>query len=197
MRTRNWLILATAIVATVVLIAFWINSILPPPPDFPATDVAPVSPHYLPFVPVSWRDVNESRIFLVDASPRYGYYKNQTSSGRIRKGDPCFIINVTVRNDYTEEQPPPHQWGYDYNFSRFGYYVYFEALLYSNNGEVDVRKVAVDQMPGSFVGSSVAVNFIRIDSGKTRNFDIYVATDNRDINRFELYVYDVGGQLVP
>ena len=103
LRKRVWLIIITMIVAATILIAFWVSSFLPPPPDFPAPDVAPVSPHYLSFVPLSWRDWNESRIFLEAATPRYGYYKNQTDAG-VQKGYPCFIVNVTVRNDYTEGQ---------------------------------------------------------------------------------------------
>jgi hypothetical protein len=38
----------TVIGVTTIFVAFWINDVLPPPPDFPAPDVALVSPHYLP-----------------------------------------------------------------------------------------------------------------------------------------------------
>ena len=194
LRKRIWLIMVAVIVAVAVLIAFWISSILPPPPDFPAPDVAPLSPHYLPFVPVNWRDVNETRIFLEAVSPRYGYYKNQTSGGIMQKGVPCFIVNVTIRNDYTEDSPPPTN-QQEYNFSRYGYYIYFDALLYNKNGAVDVKAVVVDQKPGWF-GDAYPVNFIRVDSGETRTFDIYIATDKRDIERFELSVFDIGPQIV-
>jgi hypothetical protein len=192
LRKWIWLIISTVIVAATILIGFWVNSILPPPPDFPAPDVAPVSPHYLPFVPVSWRDINETRIFLEAASPRYGYYKNQTS-GRIQKGDPCFIINVKVRNDYTEDNPPPTDQE-EYNFSRYGYYIYFDVRLYNKNGTVDVEGVAVRTQPG-WCGT-YAINWIRVDNGETKNFDVYVATDKRDIERFELLIFDIGPEIV-
>jgi hypothetical protein len=76
LRKRVWLIIITMIVVSTIIIAFWVNDVLPPPPDFSAPDAASVSPHYLSFVPVSWRDVNETRIFLEATSPRYGYSKN-------------------------------------------------------------------------------------------------------------------------
>jgi len=146
----------------------------------------------LPFVQVSWRNISETRIFLEAASSRYGYYKNQTDAG-VQKGDPCFIVNVTVRNDYSEQQPPPSNQAY--NFSEYGYYLYFDALLYNKNGSVDVKDVVVDQQPG-WVGDAYPINFIRVDSGETRTFDVYLATGKRDIERFELLIYEIGPQVV-
>ncbi len=196
LRKSYWLVIIAVLVAAVVLIAFWINSVQPVPPDFPAPNVEPVSPIYLSFVPFTWRDWNESRIFLEAATPRYapryGYYKNQTDGG-VQKGDPCFIVNVTVRNDYSENQLPPSNQAY--NFTKYGYYIYFDALLYNKNGAVNVKDVVVDQQPGWF-GDAYPINFIRVDSGETKTFDIYIATENRDIERFELLVFDIGPQTV-
>jgi hypothetical protein len=197
LKKRNWLIFTIVIVVISVLVAFWINNTLPVAQDFPATNVAIVNPHYLPFVKVDWRDINETRIFLSSAIPRYGYFKNQTSDSQIQKGDPCFIINVTARNDYSELSPPPSPRGNDnYNFSRYGYYVYFEVRLFDKDGVVNFEKLVISQVPGSLPGSNVAVDFIRIDSGETKSFDIYLKTANREIDQFELYVYEISGQLL-
>jgi hypothetical protein len=49
---------------------------------------------------------NETNIFLVSANnPRYGFYNWSDAGwygGKVHEGDPCFIVNVTVRNDYTD-----------------------------------------------------------------------------------------------
>jgi hypothetical protein len=68
-------------------------------------------------------------------------------------------------------------------------------LLYNKNGAVDVKAVAVDEQPG-FFGDAYPINWIRVDSCKTRTFDVYIATDKRDIEHFELFVFDVGPPTV-
>ena len=68
-------------------------------------------------------------------------------------------------------------------------------MLYNKNGLVEVKAVVADQQPGWF-GDAYPINFIRIDGDETRTFDVYIATGNRDIERFELLVFDVGPQTV-
>ncbi len=189
-----WLVFAVIVLATAILVSFWVTSILPPPPDFPAPNVAPVGPHYLPFVQVSWRDANETKVFLEAANPRYGYYKNVTNGGAFPKGVPCFIVSVTVRNDYTNNDPPPTN-HLDYNFSRYGYYIYFVASVYNKDGTVDAKGLAISQQSGWF-GNIYPINFIRINSGETRTFDVYIATEKRNTERFEILVFDIGPQIV-
>jgi hypothetical protein len=75
----------------------WSKSMLPPA----TTPLAETSPHYL-----QYPNGNESRIFLVSATSTYGVYPLESvpqmgSSPAVQKGDASFIINVTVRNDYT------------------------------------------------------------------------------------------------
>jgi len=50
----------------------------------------------------------ETMIFLVSTdNPRYGFcnwsYTGYGYGAEINEGDPCFIVNVTVRNDYTTD----------------------------------------------------------------------------------------------
>lgn len=134
----------------------------------------------------------------MQAEARYGYCKFQTVDGGIKQGDPCLIINVTIRNDYNETRLPPIRKlnQSPYNFSRYGYYIYLNALLFDSSGSVGFKAMAVaDQNSGLVVSYNNAA--IRVDSNQTKNFGIYIASSNRDINRFELRVYDVGGQEMP
>ena len=87
----------------------------------PATNVAQMSPQYLsgyvlqPVANSSYGEVFESatRIFLVSVTTYYGYSNsaiesiNPTEPNLVNAGDPIFIINVTLRNDYNDQNPLP------------------------------------------------------------------------------------------
>ncbi|MGA3059605.1 MAG: hypothetical protein ABSD92_04460 [Candidatus Bathyarchaeia archaeon] len=77
------IVIAAGVVVLLELAAESISSVGPS-----ATTVEPPTPSY----------VGDSSIYLLSANPSYGKYDEIT----------CFIINVTVRNDYTPQQPPPN-----------------------------------------------------------------------------------------
>lgn len=155
------------------------------PNDFPAPDVKPISPHYLRTIPDLFGNSSETRIFLAEANPRYGYYNETVHPSNpdypeVHKGDPVFIINVTLRNDYTEDNPPPG--GFDYNNAST---IILKTQLYDKNGAIEARDVT-PPYPGGFHVSSQSYEIKR---GETISFDIYLLTSNREIDRFELYIY--------
>ena len=61
---------------------------------------------YLTYYP-SFKGEKETMIFLVSTdNPRYGFYNwsdDEWWGGEVHEGDPCFIVNVTARNDYTTD----------------------------------------------------------------------------------------------
>ena len=68
-----------------------------------ASDIEGPSSGYLFY----YSNNEETMIFLVStAHPRYGFYNwsdDEWWGGEVHEGDPCFIITVTVRNDYTTD----------------------------------------------------------------------------------------------
>ena len=161
--------------------------------DFPAPDVKPISPNYLRTIPDLFGNSSEAKIFLAEANPRYGYYNetvlpNNPDFPEVRKGDPVFIINVTLRNDYTEDNPPPG--GFDYNN---GSIIILKTLLYDKNGAIEARDVT-PPYPGGFHVSSQSYEIKR---GETISFDVYMLTTNREIDRFELYLYYIYSSPMP
>ncbi len=108
---KKWTCLIIAVVICVVLLSslFWVLHEKP----FVAKVVTPVigkfQPqigYYLPF------EGSDSRIFVESASVSLGAYPGETrialvdgSKIVVEKGEPCAIINITLRNDYSSQNP--------------------------------------------------------------------------------------------
>ena len=161
--------------------------------DFPSPEVQPISPHYLRTIPDLFGNFSQTKIFLVDAEPRFGYYNetvkpNDPSFPEIHQGDPVFVLNVTLRNDYTEDDTPTG--GFDYNN---GSIIILQTQLYDKNGPVNGMDVT-PPYPGGF---HVSAQSYEIKRGETASFDIYLLTPNRQIDRFELYIYYIYSSPMP
>lgn len=140
--------------------------------------------HYLTYYP-SLLDYggNETKILLLASTAKYDSYKQsfQNLAGSVNKGDPCFVISATIRNDYTEAKPQ-------------GYFVSLTALLYNKEGEVVGRVMSPPPLLGSLHGSYAEVN---LGNGETAVFNIYVAYDKQDVGRYELYVLGIQDAPTP
>jgi hypothetical protein len=123
---------------------------------------------------------NKSKIFLLSAEPRYGYWtQNDTHmdwlehEAFIHKGDPGFIINVTVRNDYTQSD------GWTIvnpdNMTEIGLYV----VLHGKNGSI-IDAFQAYPSPND--------NIFTCYIGETTSFEIFMATNNRQIDSYEILV---------
>jgi len=124
---------------------------------------------------------NETKILLLNSSMRYGVYDNDFKFSlcetEVKKDDPCVIINVTIRNDYTQEWPS-------------SYFISLTAYLYDNEGE----HVGTVMTYGQLHCGMVEVN---LKKGETLTFDIYVYYDKQDISRYELYIVNIQDSPTP
>ena len=149
-----------------------------PPP------IEPVAPQYLPY------NGTESSIFLVSATPSLGPYpgpsvKQMGNTPGIKKGDPCFIINVTVRNDYSSEYPPPFQ--NIYNVTNPDAYIFLTAQIFNSQGQVNATDVTPPYPPVPYPGA-----YTSLASGENATVTIYLATSHRDISSFQIILEYVG-----
>jgi hypothetical protein len=159
------------------------------PPPTPATNVEQISPQYLPgYVLQSISNSglgpifeSATRIFLVSATTYYGYSNetlragNPTEGNIISKGDPIFIINVTLRNDYNPENPLPLS-------SDSHAFIFLTATLYSKNVTINAKDVSpTNPEVGPFLAA-----FLGLNSGTTASVEIWMATANRNIDRYEI-----------
>ena len=136
---------------------------------------------------------NEMKIFLVSTdNPRYGFcnwsYTGYGYGAEINEGDPCFIVNVTVRNDYTTD---PLWTDEDFPLDLYNNHVKLTAHLYNQQGRVDAVDVTypINSLHGGHV--------FKIEPEETHSVDLYLATDCKDIERYEIYVTYIGPAMEP
>ncbi len=119
-----WVFLAIILATILMVAAIWSQSYVHPVgtpivtfsptpvvTSYPANDVKPAAAGYL-----GLSSGGESKIYLVSASASYATYPTDlvqqlTNETIIRKGDPCFTLNLTLRNDYTANDTIPGNWG--------------------------------------------------------------------------------------
>lgn len=132
-----------------------------------STNVKPLTPGY----------IDNSKIFLLSSNSSYGYYY----------GSPCLIIGVTVRNDYTAQQPVPDHIANNSGLAWFG----LTAELYDKNGAIiDSQSL---RPPDSFP------NYwqVSLASGETLSLNLYMATTRRDVDHYDLDVGYLGALPAP
>jgi hypothetical protein len=174
------LVLIGVIIATIATVILMASS--PLPSNLSASGVQPVTPHY----------IGTTRIFLISASPSYGYYPTKSPSGAVvEKGDPCFFINITIRNDYNSSYPPDN---YSSN-STGAVNLYLTAKLYDKNGNtID----AIDAtLPIHHPTWGFNVPIIYLQGGETTDYQIVMKTSNRNIDHYEIVSWYAGSLPVP
>ena len=142
----------------------------------------------------------ETKVFVVSANASYGDYPGPTvtwapfekPNGAIiaKNGEPCVIINVTMRIDYSTQYPVPNPMPPNSTLV----FIALHAELFNGENEVS----AVD-ITNASPWASVSLNkaFTSLDYGENTTLTIYLATSNTDITSFQLTGYYVGGILPP
>ena len=112
----------------------------------------------------------ESKLYLVHSELFYGVYNDSfnysgvVGSYSINKGDPCVIINGTVRNDYDKD-----------------YYFAITAKVYnSTGGKIGPILNANSPMPG--------ISVTKIDSGSIGSFEIEIRYAVKDVADYNLFL---------
>jgi hypothetical protein len=116
-----------------------------------------------------------SKIYLINSTASYGVYSQDMSiqpggSAEARAGDPCVIINGTLRNDYNTSS-----------------WIDLSAQLYDANGN-PVGRVLTD-VPTHNAGQVFAEN------GSIVNFSFTVDYDKKDVSRYDLSAFLAPGPL--
>ena len=142
--------------------------------------------------------LDDSKIFVVSANASYGNYPyptvtsmpNQSPSIIARQGQACVIINVTLRNDYSPQNPAP----YAELTNSSVVYVGLTAHLY--NGETQVKaKDITNAFPIASFGTNEATASLAY--GESEAVSIFLATSNKDITSFKLVAGYIGEMLPP
>ncbi len=148
------------------------------PPSSSQAELANTGYLKLPSVPTVDRGI--SKLFLVSA----------TSSKGIRNGQECYIINATIRNDYSAQQPPSDSIEGSDQVGEV--YFILHANLYANGEQVAAPEVTEPRtmpVPGS------PQRFL--EAGQTGWFEMDLATSNRRVDSFRISLVAVGGVPIP
>jgi hypothetical protein len=172
--------LIASILSTIVAVNYLINQPKPTP-----RPIQSQSSFYL----------DDSRIFVVYANGSYGKYPFPTvmdfdDSPIAEKGQACIIINVTLRNDYSDEYPPPNSPA-SYNSSTV--FVSLTAELFDGETKVEARDIT-NASPILSAGTNAA--FASFQYGESTSLTLYIATNSNAITSFQ-FVSRYIGELAP
>ena len=128
----------------------------------------PIGGIYLHF-PSDYQDDAQTKAYLVDSQLYYGVYNESfsrsgaTGDYSINKGDPCIIINGTIRNDYDKD-----------------YYFAITANVYNSAGDIEPVLTINSPHPGFAL--------TKIDKDSTSSFELQIKYDGKDVVNYDLFI---------
>jgi hypothetical protein len=138
--------------------------------------------------------LSNSRIFVVSSNSNYGYYPfatvtNPNGDGEIlaENEEPCFIIDVTIRSDYSSRYPPPNPNSDDPGLV----FVYLTAQIFSGGNQINATDITPE------VGFVNGGAYAPLSSGGSATLTIYLATNNTDITSYQIASRFISGIAVP
>jgi|WetSurMetagenome_2_1015567.scaffolds.fasta_scaffold83603_1 DNA-binding HxlR family transcriptional regulator len=154
-------------------------------------------PQYLHTVADLAGNSNLTKIYLVSANGRYDYWRfNDTQIGYplsgsyiwvIHKGDPLFVINVTVRNDYTSVDSRNYN-SNDYNSPISNITGTYESFIVLNAFLYDAEGNVINAVDFTMPKTPIGMYQFSLIGQETVSFNLYLATANRDIDHFAIKI---------
>ena len=136
-----------------------------------------------------------SKIYLIDSFTSYSNANETytTADGQIvEKGTPLFVITMTLRNDYTSDNPAPPLQNQDQTSPADGTaYLYLTAQLYDKDNQLNATNVSVSDFS---LTTTFGTGFV-LSSGQTAPVNIYMATSQTNINKYEVNLYFLGDSI--
>ena len=120
-----------------------------------------------------------SKLYLISANASY-----QTINGKA-----CLVVNATVRNDYTVQNPPPMD-NLGINSTGMAYFG-LTAVLYQGHKTISAEDVT---SPGS---APLGVPQIGLGSGQTAVIQIDMATSDHTVDAYSIELIMVAGYPIP
>jgi hypothetical protein len=183
MKKRLAITLLVLVIVAVAGFTVYLSGTLTKPGD------SSVIPRYL-----SYND-KTSKIYLIDSFTSYSKANETyvTADGQIvEKGTPLFVITMTLRNDYTSDNPAPPLHNQDQTSPADGTaYLYLTAPLYDKDGQLNATNVSMS----NFSLTTASGTGLVLSSGQTAPVNIYMATSHTNINKYEVNLYFLGDSI--
>jgi len=180
-RTQMLAVLAVLLISVAAAIGFFASTlVLGPKFENPA-------PGYLSY------NGNPSKIYLVSSTVLESN-ANQTyiaADGQvIGKGSPLFTMAVTLRNDYSPDDPAPPVTSQVAPVDGAAY-VCLSAQLINNQGVINGSVIST----GDFYAPSIQGTALVLAAGQTVSASIYYWTDQADVNGFRINLNFLGDSV--
>lgn len=172
-RKIKYTALSLAVIAIVLSASFWVvnqehTSVSPAVPTQIVTPVVgTIQPSAGYFLKLQG---NTTKVYVISVNVASGYYPYDNRSGFVTHDEPCVVINVTVRNDYSTQCPPPMQ---NQGLPTF-VWVFLSAQIYHGNTEIKSTDLTQEGCPaGSY-------SYATLNGGQTGTISIYLATTSKE-----------------
>jgi hypothetical protein len=109
--------------------------------------------------------IDDSRIFLLSANASYGIYD----------WTPCFVAHLSIRNDYTSQQPPDNETA---NSTGTAWLLVAAKLYDKDGGQISAQRFTFGYPP--------SYGEISLGSGETAELDVVMATSSRNVDHYVL-----------
>lgn len=169
---------AVIVIGLSLFLAVWVGFLASKPQSF--------TPHYIDYHGA------ESRIYAVSQTTSSGYTENAYTSSdgqTVAAGNGIFTINITLRNDYSSDKPPPNT-GTPVSPVDGTAYVRLKATLFSNN----VKAPTINVSPSDFP-TPVDQTGLVLASGQTLNAQLLLATNQTNITGYTVTLEFVGDSI--
>jgi hypothetical protein len=175
-------LLVTCIIAVAGFTVYWLETQT-------KSEDSSVNPHYLTYNGVT------SKIYLTYTVTSFGNSNDTytTPDGQIvEKGTPLFVITLTLRNDYTSDNPAPPLHNQDQTSPADGTaYLYLTTKLYDKGHQLNATNVSVSD----FSLPTVPGTGLVLSSGETASAKIYMSTTQTNIDKYEVNLYFLGDSI--
>ena len=171
-------VFSLAVISLGVLLAIWGGFLASKPQAF--------APHYFT------HQGADSRIYVASQTTSYGYAeKDYTSSDgqTVAVGSDVFKINLTLRNDYSSENPPPTS-GTPITPIDGTAYIRLKAALFNN----DLTIPTINVSPSDFATPAHQLGVV-LASGQTVNVDLLLAINQTNITGYTITLEFVGDSI--
>ena len=183
MKKRLTIILLLLVIVVVAGVTIYLSATLSKPENPSAI------PRYL-----NYND-KTSKIYLLDSITSYSKTNETyaTADGQIvEKDTPLFVITLTLRNDYTSDNPAPPLNNQEQTSPADGTaYLYLTTQLYDKNGKLNSTNVSMSD----FLLPTTSGTGLVLSSGQTTSVNIKMTTSQTNINKYELSLNFLGDSI--
>jgi len=134
-----------------------------------------------------------TKIYLISAKGSNGTANEtySTVTGQIiQRGSPLFILRVTLRNDYTADEPAPST-GIPIAPADGTAYIFLTAKLFGDAGALNATNITA----GDFSLPSTSGTGLVLASGQTASVNIIMATNQANIHGYNFDLFFLGDSI--